>query len=141
MNAAARPDLTLEAFERGAVDASTFDHEAHVYIGWLYLLQYPLLEAIRRYCTTLQQLTRQLGVPDKYHETITWFFLIQIDERRRSGNGSDWFEFRRQNTDLFEAGSLLARYYSPERLSAAAAKHRFLLPDRLAEPVALRTGP
>ena len=141
MNAAARPDLTLDAFERGAIDADTFDHEAHVYIGWLYLRQYPLLYAIRRYCDALRQLTEQLGVPEKYHETITWFFLIQIDSRRRSAGESDWFEFRRRNPDLLRAGPLLARYYTPELLSAATARQHFLLPDRLAEPLALRTGP
>jgi hypothetical protein len=30
MSAAARPELTLEAFEYGAFDAADFEHEAHV---------------------------------------------------------------------------------------------------------------
>ena len=141
MNAAARPDLTLDAFEHGAIDPDAFDHEAHVYIGWLYLRQYPLLDAIRRYCDALRQLTERLGVPAKYHETMTWFFLIQIADRRRSAGDSDWFEFRRRNPDLFRAGTLLAHYYSPELLSTATARQHFVLPDRLAEPLALRTGP
>lgn len=141
MSAVARPSLTLDAFERGAVDAESFDHEAHVYVGWLYLRQYPLLEAIRRYCEALRRLTAKLGVPGKYHETITWFFLVQIDGRCRLQDGNDWFDFRRRNPDLFRAGPLLAHYYSPELLGSEAAKQHFLLPDRLADPLSSRTAP
>ena len=134
MNAAARPELTIEAFEGGAIDAPAFDHEAHIYVGWLYLEEYPLLEAVARFTDAIRRLTVQLGVPGKYHETITWFFLFLIDERRRQGSGADWFGFRRDNADLFATGddSILARYYETRTLSADSARQSFVLPDRLA---------
>jgi hypothetical protein len=141
MSATARPELTLEAFERGDIDADGFDHEGHVFLGWLYLERYPLLDALRLYGESLKRLTANLGVPHKYHETITWFFLAQIDARRRLSGAGGWRSFRRQNEDLFEAGTLLARYYSPELLRSDAARRNFLLPDRIAEAPALRTTP
>ena len=141
MSAPARPELTLEAFERGDIDADRFDHEGHVFLGWLYLERYPLLDALRLYCEALKRLTEKLGAPDKYHETITWFFLAQIDARRRLSGAGGWLSFRRQNADLFEAGTLLARYYSPKLLCSDAARRSFLLPDRIAEAPALRTAP
>jgi hypothetical protein len=141
MNAAPLPELTLDAFEQGSVDAESFDHESHVYVGWLCLEQYPLLEAIRRYCGALRRLTQRHGEPGKYHETITWFFLVQIDNRRRLSGAADWPAFRRDNRDLFRAGPLLARYYSPELLDSETARQHFLLPDRPAEPGSFRTAP
>lgn len=134
MNAAARPELTIDAFEAGEIDASRFDHEAHIYVGWLYLDEYPLLEAVSRFTDAIRRLTVQLGVPGKYHETITWFFLFLIDERRRRHPGNDWFAFRRCNADLFGTGehSILARYYETRTLSSDSARRSFVLPDRLA---------
>jgi hypothetical protein len=141
MSVTRKPGITLETFERGEVDAESFDHEAHVYLGWLYLERYPLLEAIRRYRDGLRRLTARLGAPGKYHETITWFFLVQIDNRRRLAGTTDWPGFRRDNPDLFRARPLLARYYSPERVDSDTARRHFLLPDRIADPLPFRTGP
>lgn len=139
MNAVAIPDLTLEAFEAGDVDVASFDHEGHVYVGWLYLEKYPLFEAIGRYCAALRYLTAKLGVPEKYHETITWFFLIQIAERRDRGGPAEWFVFRRRNPELFRAGPLLSDYYSKELLASEFARKGFALPDR-PNSLPLRTG-
>ena len=133
MNAVARPELTIDAFEAGSVDAEAFDHEAHIYVGWLYLEAFPLLEAVTRFTNAIRRLTAKLGVPDKYHETITWFFLFLIDERRREQEASDWFAFRRDNADLFATGrdSILSRYYEPATLGIRKARDAFVLPDRL----------
>jgi len=131
VNAAATPDLTLEAFEAGEIDAERFDHEAHVYVGWLYLERDPLLDANDRYCTALKRLTATLGVPGKYHETITWFFLALINQRRAAAGPGGWFAFRRDNPDVcLEAGKALQNYYSKDLLASALAKSTFVLPDR-----------
>ena len=141
MNAAARPVVTLEAFEAGTLDAEAFDHESHVYVGWLYLESLPLLEAIRRYSAALRRLTEQLGVPEKYHETITWFYLLLIAERRRITRGHGWFAFRSENDDLFHAARVLGRYYSKKLLMSDRARKAFVLPDRLEDTPTVRTDP
>ena len=76
----------------------------------------------------------QLGIPGKYHETITWFFMFLIDERRRNSTSNDWYQFRRCNSDLFARGeqSILNRYYQRETLDLESARRSFVLPDRLA---------
>jgi hypothetical protein len=134
MNAAALPEVSIEAFESGALDAAAFDHEAHIYMAWLYLEQFPPLQATRRYTRSLKRLTAKLGIPGKYHETITWFFMLLIDERRRNCVAPDWFSFRRNNDDIFARGeeSILRRYYRPETLASDSARRSFVLPDRLA---------
>jgi hypothetical protein len=123
------PDV--QAFEAGAIDPAGFDHEAHVHVAWCYLQQFPLAEAIARFTAALRSLTQRLGATGKYHETISWFFLIEIADRCDLCVGSDWETFRRTHPDLFEdASGLLRRHYSPACLASARARRRFVLPDR-----------
>ena len=139
MNAAARPTVNLEDFEAGTLDPESFDHEAHIYVAWLYLDRYPLIEALERYSASLRTLTTDLGVPEKYNETITWFYLVLIAERRESTQGHGWFAFRSGNDDLFHGARTRARYYSKERLMSDLARQAFVLPDRLVDRPTLRT--
>lgn len=125
------PDIT--DFEAGAIDARLFDHRAHLHVGWCYLRQYPLAEAIARFTAALRALTLSLGAEGKYHETVSWFFMIVIGERLADAPAGDWKGFRNANPDLFgNAGDLLRRHYSPECLASGRARERFVLPDRVA---------
>lgn len=132
MNAQDAPEISLAALENGSIDADTFDHAAHVYAAWLYLEQYSLPDAIAAFSAALRRLTVKLGVPDKYHETVTWFFMLLIAERRAAGAGGDWFAFCCDNPDLFcRRDNIIMRYYSSELLASDRARHAFVLPDRL----------
>ncbi len=129
-----KPDVTIGTFEAGQIDADSFDHEAHVYLAWLYLEQLPVLAALQRYSQGLKRLTEQLGIPGKYHETITCFYLFKIAERREASSGT-WLEFKRCNADLLARGesSVLHHFYSREALESDRARQAFVLPDRVAE--------
>lgn len=133
MNAKATPNLSIDALENGAIDAGSFDHEGHMYLAWLYLGEFSPPIAIERFSHALRKLTVRLGVPEKYHETITWMFLLLIQERRAQAKQQDWFSFRRNNDDLFAGGiEVLQRYYSSELLWSERARLSFVLPDRIA---------
>jgi len=124
------PAVTLPDFESGRIDADQFDHEAHVFVAWRLLGETSLRDALERYSAALRRVTAALGVPGKYHETITWFFVLLIAERR-NGCEDDWAAFAAANADLIRApGGLLSRYYSAARLGSDAARQAFLLPDR-----------
>ncbi|MEM7431845.1 MAG: hypothetical protein AAF351_07885 [Pseudomonadota bacterium] len=131
---AALPAVSIETFEAAQVDPDVFDHEAHVYTAWLYLERWPLDEALRRFCAAIKRLTIALGAESKYNETISWFFMILIHERRQSGAAGCWHNFRHDNDDLVAgAGLLLKRYYRPQTLASELARHTFVLPDRFSE--------
>ena len=132
MNAVVLPDFTVEAFEFGNVDPEAFDHEAHVYVAWLYLEQFPPSAALAKFDAALRRLTARLGIPGKYNATITWFFLLLIGERRAADPGADWYRFCRRNGDLIGDGGILERYYRRETLASDRARRSFVLPDRLA---------
>jgi len=124
-------ELTIERFESGQVDPGRFDHEAHVYVAWLYVTTFDPAAAILRFNNALRRLTADLGVPEKYHATITWLFLLLVAERSREDER--WERFKARNEDLFgDSKAILRRYYSESLLSSKRAKSRFLLPDRLA---------
>jgi hypothetical protein len=137
MNAAAdtaqqprAPGPTLAAFESLAFEVDAFDHEAHVYVAWLYVRDFELPDAISRYCDTLRRLTSMIGIPGKYHETITWFFMILVAERVRRDPARSWEAFRQSNPDLFrQRPGIIRHYYSDERLGSQEARRHFLLPD------------
>jgi hypothetical protein len=133
MNVVLKPAVSIESLEAGNVDADAFDHEAHIYAAWLYLERWPLQEAIMNFRAAIIRLTIKLGAETKYHETITWFFMLLINQRRVETGASTWAAFRQHNADLIkDAGETLHRYYSEELLASEAARQHYLLPDQLA---------
>jgi len=123
--------LTIEQFESGEFDPERFDHEAHVYVAWLYVQAYDLSVAIRRFDSALKRLTAQLGIPGKYHATITWTFLLLINERYR--DDEEWCAFCSRNPDLFgDSKAIVGRYYTDALLFSDRAREHFVLPDKLA---------
>jgi hypothetical protein len=120
----------IRAFDSGNLEPQYFDHEAHVRVAWCYLQTFPAAMAIARFTEALRSLTVRLGVAQKYHETISWFFMIVIADRQARSPASDWETFKRQNRDLLEQGSaLLKRHYSADCLDSMDARQRFVLPD------------
>lgn len=100
MNSSLRDRLTIKRFEAGDMDPATFDHEAHIYVGWLYVSAYSRKDAIARFDAALQRLTQKIGAANKYNAMITWLFLLLIAERAQEGE--DWSAFRARNSDLFD---------------------------------------
>jgi len=91
---------TIESFEASDVDPTLFNHEAHVYVGWLYVTTYECTEAFVKFDAALRRLTQKVGATDKYNGMITWLFLLLIDERAQEGE--TWPTFRARNSDLLE---------------------------------------
>jgi hypothetical protein len=122
-------EALLRGFDRASLRPGEFRHVDHVRVAWLYLRRFEPAEALRRYVEGIRRLSKALGAPEKYHETITWAYLLLIGERLR--DGESWSEFAARNADLLDwETSILDRYYSPELLASDAARRRFFLPDR-----------
>lgn len=90
---------SVRSFEAGDIDPARFDHEAHIYVGWLYVKRFERAEAVARFDAALRRLTEKIGATNKYNAMITWLFLLLIDERAQEGE--DWFTFSARNADLF----------------------------------------
>jgi hypothetical protein len=130
--------MTDDEFERAFDDLSlppsAFRHADHVRLAWIYLSRMALPEAMRRYADRLCAFATHLGKPGLYHETITYAFLLVINERIADAPaGEDWPGFQARNPDLF-AGvhAALGRWYSKERLASERSRAGFVMPDRVA---------
>ena len=121
----------VAAIEGCAIAGSDFRHADHIRLAWIYLREHPLIEAIDRLTTSLKRFAAHHGVPEKYHETITWAYLLLIHERlQRGGASATWDEFRAANADLFAwKPSILERYYPTATLQSDVARRVFVLPS------------
>lgn len=100
MNGSLQDYFTISRFEAADLDPARFDHEAHLYMAWLYLQEYPRDKAITSFDRALRGLTEKIGATSKYNALITWLFLLLIAERMIPSE--NWVAFRARNTDLFD---------------------------------------
>ena len=124
-------DPLVRAFESAAVDPRAFGHREHLYVAWCYLRELPLEEALPRYVRHLRQLVAALGAPQKFHATMTWAYLVLLDEAMRDpalqGGGFDALLARHPSL-LRHPDGALAEHYDREQLDSEAARQRFVLP-------------
>ena len=121
----------LQGFENGTLPGECFHHEEHVRVAFLYLRQYPVLNALEKFPESLKRFAARHGKADRYHETITWAYILLIRERMaRSEHVKTWPEFRAKNADFFDRErDILKKYYREETLASELAKSTFVLPD------------
>jgi hypothetical protein len=118
----------VRGFEAGRVDA--FHHRDHVRLAWAYLELEPPARALDRFAEALKAFAAGRGKPELYHETITWAFLLLIQERRARDAAADFEAFAAGNPDLLAwQPSILDRYYRKETLGSPLARRVFLMPD------------
>ncbi|MCA1631912.1 MAG: hypothetical protein LC785_17985 [Acidobacteria bacterium] len=123
----------VRRFESCELPPAEFPHREHVRLAWLYLrLSAATAEAIERFSASLKRYAAFNGKPDLYHETITWAYLLLINERaERAGRAQGWEEFAASNADLLDwENSVLKIYYREETLSSELAKKVFVFPDK-----------
>ncbi len=120
----------IERFESGLVLPESFHHADHVRLGFCYLHRYSPLEAIGRFCRALKQFAHSQGKENLYHETITWAYLLVMNERMHRTRGQSWEEFAAANADLLTWNDgILSRYYTEATLKSARARQVFVFPD------------
>ena len=121
----------IAKFEDGSIPAADFHHADHVRLAFAYLCEYPVLQALEKFCTSLRQFAKAQNKEHLYHATITWAYVFLIHERMsRSGQTRTWEQFSSANPDLFIwKPGLMNRYYTEETLKSDLAKSVFVFPD------------
>ena len=115
-------------FQAGRLES--FHHRDHVRLAWAYLEEEPPAQALARFAASLKAFAAGRGKPELYHETITWAFLLLIQERRARGGPGTFDAFASANPDLLAwKPSILDRYYRQETLASHLARRVFLMPD------------
>ncbi len=86
-----------------------------------------------RFGQALRALAARAGKPGVYHETITWAYLLLINERLAAGSRDLCFaDFAARNSDLFTwKPSILESYYRSDILASDLARRVFVLPGHV----------
>jgi hypothetical protein len=123
----------LSELEACTLPEDRFHHRDHVRAAWMYLNRFSTVEALERFSKALQSYAASKGKPGRYHETITWAYVLLINERiRRSLAVLNWEKFAAANPDLFDWNkSILLKYYRKETLASDLARQIFLMPDSM----------
>lgn len=120
----------LSAFESYEIDAATFQHREHLRVAYVLIATYGLEAAFVRLKASLLGLLTHLGVgTDKYHETVTFAWLLAVNHFMHMTTQSKTFDdFIHRNGLLLDA-SIMNTHYSKSLLQSPVAKARFLEPD------------
>jgi hypothetical protein len=121
----------IAEFEQGRAPGA-FHHTDHVRVAFAYVSELPLLEAIAKFSAALKRFATAKNKPNLYHQTITWAYLLLINERiARSGGRLSWEQFAACNKELLVwKGGVLTALYEQETLDSDLARQTFVLPDR-----------
>lgn len=126
----------LRAFESYKIDASQFHHREHLQIAYTLLAQKSVDEAYQELKTHILGLLNHVGVgSDKYHDTMTYAWLLAVKHFMEISDLSDGFDmFIEMNAILLDQ-SIMYSHYSKDLLLSRQARVSFVQPDLEAIPV------
>lgn len=121
----------LAAFEACTLPPSQFSHRLHLELGWAYLQRHGFPHGVIRFCERLRAYVEAVGAAAKYHETITWAYMILMNEERtlRSAPGESFDAMVQRRPDFLDhRQGTLSQCYTPEQLESAEARRVLMLP-------------
>ena len=117
--------LTLvDRLERCLLGKEEFHHRDHLTVAVVYLRASDLETAMDRMRASLKRFSAHHGVTGLYHETLTRFWLLQVDQRldRSECLSESVRKVREQLNDK----NLVFNYYSRERIDSTEARETWL---------------
>jgi hypothetical protein len=119
----------LATFLADQQDPGAFRHADHVRVAFEMLKRHSFLSAADIYSQKIKAMTRRIGKPTAYNETITVAFLAAISEQMAKRSYESFEAFAAENPELLDK-NILTRWYTKERLSSDVARETFVLPER-----------
>jgi hypothetical protein len=117
------------ALERGEIPNARFHHYSHLHVAWVYLNESSsVFEAAGKMSNTLRKIAAAGGNPEKYHETITLFWIYLLARARLAATGIGLEEVVHRYPRLLEKDFPLG-YYSRELLFSERARKSWIEPD------------
>ena len=115
------------ALERGEI--KDVHHASHLHVAWVYLTESSSVQqAAKKMRNTLRRFAAAAGKPEKYHETITLFWVHLLSRAQAASRAERLEDVVHANPQLLEKNFPLA-YYSTERLFSDEARTSWVEPD------------
>jgi len=115
------------ALERGEI--KDFHHASHLHVAWVYLAESSSVrQAANKMRNTLRRFAAAAGKPEKYHETITLFWVHLLSRAHAASRAERLEDIVHAHPQLLEKNFPLA-YYSAKRLFSDEARTSWVEPD------------
>jgi hypothetical protein len=120
--------LTLaDRLKRCLLPKEEFHHRDHLTVAVVYLYAADLGTSMDRMRSSLKRFAAYHGVTGLYHETLTRFWLVQVEQRL---DRSDCLsESVRKVREQLNDKNLAFEYFSRERIESKEARETWLQPD------------
>lgn len=117
-------------FEAGSFPPRLFSHEAHLRLAWIHLRQGGLKQALASIPTQIRQFAIQVGVPDKYHETVTRAAIYAVHHFMQKTETDQFETFIAEHPALqHDFKSLINSHYLHDIFKDEQARKAFIPPD------------
>lgn len=117
------------AFESCTVAPSQFNHEAHVRLAYIYLVESGVESAVQRMREALLNFIEHNGIPrSKFHETITCAWVLAVRHFMDKSSSTSFQDFIAKNQVLLDSKIMLT-HYSASVLFSSDARESFVEPD------------
>jgi hypothetical protein len=121
-------------FESCEFPPSEFNHEAHLRLAYVYLVEYEPEAAQNVMRQALLSYIKAHDVPPtKFHETLTRSWILAVKHFMNKSASASFEEFAAQSQPLLDSKVMLA-HYSPETLYSEDARLSYVEPDLTAIP-------
>ena len=124
----AADDHFLAAFTAGEIANQDFHHRDHLRLAWIQIRRLGLPHALEAVTAAIRQFAAGHGHGDRYHETMTrfWLLVVAMGISRHSTLAFD--ELLAAEPHLLDK-NLPYRHWSRERMGSEDARQRWLEPD------------
>ena len=111
-----------------------FGHREHLRLAWLSLSREGEQQGAATTIATIQRFAAAHGASEKYHETITRFWLRLVAHHLDADPPASSFDdFLSHSPRLLDTG-LMRRHYRPETLAGERARREWVEPDLVPLP-------
>jgi hypothetical protein len=117
------------AFESLTVAPSQFNHEAHVRLAYIYLVESDVESAVQRMREALLNFIEHNRIPrSKFHETITRSWVLAVRHFMNKSSSTSFHDFIAKSQVLLDSKIMLT-HYSASVLFSSDARASFVEPD------------
>jgi hypothetical protein len=117
----------VDRLERCLLPKEEFHHRDHLAVAVVYLYASDLETSLDRMRNSLKRFAAYHGVAGLYHETLTRFWLLQVEKRLDRTQCLE--QSVRKVREQLHDKNVAFEYYSRERIESKEAKETWLQPD------------
>ena len=117
----------VDRLERCVLGKEEFHHRDHLAVAVVYLYSADIEAAMDRMRASLKRFAAHHGVTGLYHETLTRFWLLQVE--RRLDRRECLEQTVRKIQEKLSDKNLAFGYYSREQIESKEAREKWIEPD------------